>query len=126
MFNGKTGSSSNEKVAIIVPYRSRLNNLKTFTRYMHNFLNAQMVDYTIFLIEPAANLTFNRGLLINIGFLEALKIKYIKSNQIYDFDCFIFHEVDLLPENMANFYKCNQDRPKQMAIKMSIYKYSYV
>ena len=35
---------------------------------------------------------FNRGTLMNIGFVEALKVSE-------DFDCFVFHDVDLLSED---------------------------
>ena len=34
---------------------------------------------------------FNRAALMNIGFVEAIKM--------YDFDCFVFHDVDLVPED---------------------------
>ena len=107
----------NEKVAIIVPYRNRIGNLKSFIRYMHQFLAKQIVDYTIFLVEPAANLTFNRGLLINIGYLESVKLNA--------YDCFIFHDVDMLPENENNVYTCSYEKPRQMAIHISIYNYAY-
>ena len=105
-----------EKVAIIVPYRDRLKNLKSFARYMHQFLSDQNIHYGIYLIEPAKNLQFNRALLINIGFLEA--------NKEEEWECFIFHDVDMLPENTQNIYTCDNQQPKQMAISISIYNYS--
>ena len=37
---------------------------------------------------------------MNVGFLEALKLD--------GFDCFIFHDVDLLPENDKNLYLCDE------------------
>ncbi len=75
---------SRYKVAIIVPYRNRETNLKIFLRHMHPFLMKQQLDYGIYLIEPIQNITFNRGLLMNIGFLESLRLS---SNK---WDCFIF------------------------------------
>ena len=104
-----------QKLAIIVPYRNREKNLKIFLHYMHLFLHKQHIAYQIFLIEPTADNIFNRGLLLNIGYLEALKIA--------DYDCFILHDVDMIPENFTNFYYCNKSSPTQMATSVSIYKY---
>lgn len=41
---------------------------------------------------PAAK--FNRAKLMNIGYREA--------SLLYDYQCFIFHDVDLLPEDDRN------------------------
>ena len=41
---------------------------------------------------------FNRAALLNVGYLEAEKVK--------DYDCFIFHDVDFVPINDHNLYKC--------------------
>ena len=106
----------NTKIAIIVPYRDRLVNLRIFLLYMHQFLSKQNAQYGIYIVEPIENLKFNRALLINIGFLEALKEN--------DWDCFIFHDVDMLPENPMNIYECDANTPKQMAIALNTYSYS--
>ena len=45
-------------------------------------------------------------MLFNVGYSEALMER--------DWDCFIFHDVDLLPENDNNIYKCS-DNPKHMS-----------
>ena len=42
-------------------------------------------------IEGDSENAFSRGTLMNVGFEEALKH--------HNFDCFIFHDVDLLPED---------------------------
>ena len=39
------------KVAIIVPYRQRVQHLSTFLHHIHPFLQRQQIAYTIFLIE---------------------------------------------------------------------------
>lgn len=49
---------------------------------------------------------FNRGRLLNIGAVEALKED--------NFDCFVFHDVDLLPENDKNLYYCD-DQVRHLA-----------
>ena len=81
---------SRHKVALIVPYRKREENLKIFLNNIHPFLAKQQIDYGIYLVEPLPNVDFNRGLLMNIGFLESLKMSKNK------WDCFILHDVDLV------------------------------
>lgn len=51
---------------------------------------------------------------MNIGFTEALKIR--------DFDCFIFHDVDLLPEDDRNLYTC-PEQPRHMSVAVDVFKY---
>lgn len=89
-----------QKVAIIIPYRDRWKHLKILLKRLHPMLIRQQVHYRIFVIEQAGTTTFNRGKLMNIGYLEALN---------YDkFDCFVFHDVDLIPENDQNIYMCDE------------------
>ena len=83
--NRPKNCTARHKVAIIVPYRNRVDNLNSFLRHMHPFLSKQQIDYGIYIVEPLKNLTFNRGLLMNIGFLESLKL----TNN--DIQCFMFH-----------------------------------
>ena len=105
-----------EKIAIIIPYRDRLVNLELLLRNLHSFLNRQNAYYGVYVIEPIANLTFNKGLSMNAGFIEALKEEH--------WSCFIFHDVDLLPENDQNVYSCDRFRPKLLAVSISAYGYS--
>lgn len=60
------------------------------------------------------SMTFNKGRVMNAGFMEAWKI--------WSFDCVIFHDVDLLPENDRNMYTCGMF-PRHMSI--SVDKFSY-
>jgi hypothetical protein len=106
------------RLAIIVPYRDRETNLHLFLLYMHQFLAKQNVYYGIYLVEPIKNLKFNRAMLINIGYIESLK------ETEFNWNCFIFHDVDLLPESEKNFYNCDSNFPKQMAIAVNINSYS--
>ena len=103
------------KVAIIIPYRDRLENLKLFLNHMHPFLNKQQLEYGIYLVEPEADIKFNRGLLMNIGFVEAVK----DENK---WECFIFHDVDLLPEDERNIYSC-PEVPRHMSSSVSTHNY---
>lgn len=108
--------ASKLKLAIIVPYRDRLVNLELFLRNIHPFLAKQNVHYGVYVVEPIGNLTFNKGISMNAGFVESLKED--------DYDCFIFHDVDLIPENDANIYGCNKDAPKLLAVAISAFGYS--
>ena len=101
-----------QQLAIIVPYRNRHRNLRLFIRHIHKFLAKQDQHYTIYLIEPLSYLKFNRGLLMNIGFIESIR----DSNEI---DCFIFHDVDMIPENLANIYHCDPKMPIHYAVSLS-------
>lgn len=93
------------KTAIIVPYRDRLINLKIFLNNMHRILTRQKINYCIFLVEPLANVTFNRGILMNIGFKEV-----ISAQNDLDFNCFIFHgeyfENLVFPLDYIEMYFC--------------------
>ena len=59
---------------------------------------------------------FNRAGLFNAGFKEALKLN--------DFDCFIFTDVDLLPENDHNYYGCPTS-PRHMSVAVDKFDYKY-
>ncbi|KAF7640963.1 hypothetical protein LDENG_00002840, partial [Lucifuga dentata] len=50
---------------------------------------------------------FNRAKLLNVGYLEALKD--------FEWKCFIFHDVDLVPENDHNLYVCAK-HPKHLVV----------
>ncbi len=106
------------RVAIIVPYRNRVHMLAIFLNHMHPFLIKQNIDYGIYLVEPKHDLKFNRGLLLNIGFTESLKL----SDNYWR--CFIFHDVDLLPEDERNYYSCPPElKPRHMSSLVSTLDY---
>jgi beta-1,4-galactosyltransferase 1 len=98
---------SRHKVAIIIPYRDRKEHLKILLRNIHPMLERQQLDYGIYVIEQFGENKFNRAKLLNIGFLESLKQ--------YDYQCFIFHDVDSIPLNDRNLYTCS-DQPRQLII----------
>jgi hypothetical protein len=105
------------RVAVIVPFRGREEHLLVFVNNLHRFLRAQLLDYRIFLIEQVEPEIFNRGALLNVGFLEA-----IKHTGEGSFDCFIFHDVDLIPADGHNFYTCSS-LPRHMAAYRSGWNY---
>uniref|UniRef100_H2Y6B3 Beta-1,4-galactosyltransferase n=1 Tax=Ciona savignyi TaxID=51511 RepID=H2Y6B3_CIOSA len=103
------------RTAIVIPYRNRLQHLKVFLRHLHPFLQRQEIEYGIYVINLAGNGMFNRAKLLNIGFTEALR-HYGK------YDCIIFHDVDLFPEDDRNIYTCSS-QPKHMSVAINLYDY---
>ena len=60
--------------------------------YLHSVLIQQNVTYGIFVLSQNDEGLFNKGILLNAGVLEITKL-----NDSYD--CFVFQDVDLIPEN---------------------------
>lgn len=103
-----------KKVAIVIPYRNRYEQVKMFLRHIHPILKRQLLDYRIFIVEQEGSALFNRAMLFNIGFKESLGYN--------NYQCFIFHDVDLLPENDRNLYGCPSS-PRHMC--PAVDKFSY-
>ncbi|KAM4710325.1 beta-1,4-galactosyltransferase 1-like isoform 2-T2 [Discoglossus pictus] len=95
-----------QKIAIIIPFRNREPHLKTWLYYMHPFLQKQQGDYGIYVVEQSNRTTFNKAKLMNIGFTEA--------SMDYDYGCFIFSDVDIIPMNQKNLYRCSAN-PRHLA-----------
>ena len=96
---------SAELLALIVCYREREQHLKLFLDHLHPFLKRQRLNYMIFVVNQHGREEFNRGALFNVGFLQAIRLQ--------PFTCFIFHDVDLLPEDSRNLYQCTS-APRHM------------
>ena len=55
-------------------------------------------------------------MLFNIGYVEAQRQD--------TFQCFIFHELELLPEDDKNYYSCPEDgRPRHSSFVIDVYDY---
>uniref|UniRef100_A0A6G1RPJ4 Beta-1,4-galactosyltransferase n=1 Tax=Hypotaenidia okinawae TaxID=2861861 RepID=A0A6G1RPJ4_9GRUI len=102
-----TECSALQHVAILIPHRNREKHLLYLLDHLHPFLQRQQLDYGIYVIHQAGNTKFNRAKLLNVGYLEAIK----EAN----WDCFIFHDVDLVPENDFNIYMCDR-QPKHLVV----------
>lgn len=109
-----TDCRARDRVAIVIPYRDRKQHLPILLKNLHPFLMKQQIDYGIYLVEQSSDGSFNRAKLMNIGFVEALKI--------YDWDCFIFHDVDLLPMDDRNLYNC-PTQPRHMSVAIDTFKW---
>ncbi|XP_029460132.1 beta-1,4-galactosyltransferase 1-like [Rhinatrema bivittatum] len=98
-----------QKVAVIIPFRNRYEHLKYWLYYLHPILQRQQLDYGVYVINQDGEETFNRAKLLNVGFAEALKD--------YDYDCFVFSDVDLIPMDDRNIYKCNS-QPRHLSVSV--------
>jgi hypothetical protein len=83
---------------------------------MHPFLQAQNLSYTMLVIEQLQGKPFNRAELFNIGYLEAKKLDTQKN-------CFIFHDVDLLPLNGQNLYACSRS-PTHLSAYIDTFRFN--
>ncbi|XP_025832643.1 beta-1,4-galactosyltransferase 7 [Agrilus planipennis] len=88
-------------LAVLVPFRDRFDELLTFVPYMTNFLNAQGIQYSIFILNQVDNYRFNRASLINVGYLYTMG----------DYDYIAMHDVDLLPKNTNLSYAYPATQP---------------
>ena len=87
------------KLGIIVPYRNRLEHLTTFKSAIVKFLQSKDINYEIIIVEQDNGQLFNRGMLLNIGFTQAVKLGC---------DYVVFHDVDMLPNYVDYSYS---DKP---------------
>ena len=80
-------------------------------------LQRQKLSYCITIAEQYDSGKFNKGLLMNAAFVE--------SEKNLDFDCMVLHDVDMLPEDDRNLYKCDDKGPVHLSPKISKYNYNY-
>ena len=97
-----------------MPYRNRSSELGIFLRNLHPFLRKQQLHYTIFVVNQTDSNPFNRAMLLNVGFQEAL----LSGN----WSCMVFHDVDLLPEDDRNLYTC-PEQPRHLSVAVDKFKY---
>ncbi|KAK9811691.1 hypothetical protein WJX72_008460 [[Myrmecia] bisecta] len=76
-----------ERLAVIVPYRDRSDQLAIFASHMHAHLRRKGIPFKVYVAEQLGSDAFNRGLLLNLAALAAEA----------DSDYLALHDVDLLP-----------------------------
>lgn len=102
------------RVAIVVPFRDREAMMGPFLSHMHPFLQRQLLNYTIYIVEQTANKIFNKAKLLNIGYKHA--------QAEGPWDCYAFHDVDCIPEDDRNLYYCSS-QPRHLAVGPDKFNY---
>ena len=64
-----------KKLGVIVPYRNRKSHLKIFKKNITDYLNSQNIPFELIIVEQVDENPFNRGKLLNIGVIEAERLK---------------------------------------------------
>ncbi|KAI0240674.1 Beta-1,4-galactosyltransferase 3 [Lamellibrachia satsuma] len=95
-----------QRLAVIIPHRDRAAHLRLLLFYLHPFLQRQMRHYQIFVVEQAYNETFNKGVIMNMAFNEVMRRGH--------WDCIVFHDVDMIPQNDRNIYECTR-QPRHLS-----------
>ena len=81
------------KLGEIVPYRDRANQLFEFKKQITEKLNC---EFELIVVEQLGEKDFNRGKLLNIGFLKAEELEC---------DYVVFHDVDMIPVEVDYSYR---------------------
>lgn len=76
------------KLGVIVPYRNRESHLKKFTSETEKYLKSKKIDFEIIIVEQADDKPFNRGKLLNVGYIKAKSLGC---------DYVVFHDIDMIP-----------------------------
>lgn len=101
-------------MAIIIPFRNRHEHLIHWLFYLHPILIRQQLDYGVYVINQDGDGVFNRAKLMNAGYTEALKH--------YGYECFVFSDIDLVPLDDRNLYRCF-DQPRHLAVAMDKFNF---
>ena len=116
-FYHPTTCVASQCVAILIPARNRDKHLRHLLYHLPKILVNQLSCFGIYVLDQYdEQTTFNKAKLFNSGVLEAKKDK--------PWDCFVFHDVDLLLKNQSILYKCESDG-NPLHLSVAIDKYNY-
>lgn len=108
------------KIAIIIPYRNREEHLVDFIAHFNKYDNSNISgsQLDVYIIEQNNEDKFNRGLLLNIGYLLA------RENTRYD--RYIFHDVDLFPsQTIYELYFVEPKKQIHYIVPKEEHKYNF-
>ncbi len=96
------------KLGIIVPYRNRETHLNKFISETKNYLKSKQIDSEIIIVEQSDDKPFNRGKLLNVGYIKAKELGC---------DYIVFHDVDMIPIDVDYSYS---EVPLHLATKFEL------
>lgn len=107
-----------DRVAVIVPCRGkdRERHIPILMKNLHPMMVRQQLDYQIFIVFQTPGYRFNKGAILNAGFLEAMKVRR--------WDCIVFHDVDTIPMDDRNMYDCPRANPRHLAVDLDKFNYT--
>ncbi|TPP63436.1 Beta 14 N acetylgalactosaminyltransferase [Fasciola gigantica] len=83
---------------VVIPFRDRHEHLKQLVPRLEHILQKQKICYLIVVSEQIGTEPFNKGMLMNAAFVEALRL--------FPFHCITLHDVDLLALSDDTPYGC--------------------
>ena len=104
------------RLAILVPFRDRFDELLSFVPYISKFLEQQKISsFNVYILNQSARYRFNRGALINAGY------QLVKNESEY----IAIHDVDLVPLNKNLSYSYPHLGPYHMTSPQYHPNYNY-
>lgn len=113
-----TDCTARYRVAVLVPCRGKeLEKLiPVLMKNLHPMMMRQQLEYQIFIVSQTHGHRFNKGAVLNAGFLEAMKIRH--------WDCVIFHDVDTIPMDDRNLYDCPRANPRHLSVDIDKFNFT--
>ncbi|XP_065182385.1 beta-1,4-galactosyltransferase 2-like [Sycon ciliatum] len=108
------GCTVEHSLAIVIPFRNREAHLLIFLQHIHPYLQRQKLAHTIYVVDQVDKLPFNRAMLFNVGYREAMAER--------NYTCLSFHDVDNIPVDPMLSYRCGP-QPQHMAARTDKWKW---
>ena len=105
----------NSKIMVLIPFRNRMKQLVFLLQNLIPFLQKQKIQFKITVLEQNQATTFNRGKLFNVGY-NLTMADSIKTG--FEYDCLVFHDVDLIPLDERLSYECSGSSVKHLSVKL--------
>lgn len=116
--NDNKNDDNKINIAIIIPHRNRIQHLKDFYKHINKLKKSKNHNFDIYVIDQLNTYKFNRAILLNVG--------YNIAKQNYNYDRYIFHDVDSYPtQELFDIYFKYIDKNIHFASPFLDYKYTF-